>query len=100
MTKTTLNPILLELHGKMGNLVFRRLRNGKVSLIRKADMSNVKWSPAQAANRQRFREAVAQARVALADPQLKAQYEVTAAKTGKRPIEVAISDYLQKHRQK
>ena len=100
MTKVTLNPVLMELHGKMGNLVFRRTRNGEVSLIRKADMSRVKWSPAQAANRQRFREAVAHARLAMADPQLKAQYEEAAAKTGKRVIEVAISDYLRKHRQK
>jgi hypothetical protein len=98
MAKTTLNPVLMEVHGKLGNLVFRRMRSGEVSLIRRADMSRVKWSPAQAANRQRFREAVAHARLALADPQWKTKYEAAAAKTGKRVIEVAISDYLQKHK--
>ena len=100
MTKAKLNPILEELHGKMGDLVFRRMRNGGTSVIRRADMSKVKWSPAQVANRQRFREAIAQARLALADPKQKAKYEKAAAKTGKRLIEVAISDHLQKYKQK
>ena len=99
MPKAKLNPILVELHGKMGDMVFRRTRNGGVSLIRKADMSNVKWSPAQVANRQRFREAVAYAKQLLADPQVRAIYEETGAKQGKRALEVAVSEYLQKQKQ-
>jgi hypothetical protein len=99
MAKAKLNPILLELHGKVGNMVFRRTRNGGVSLIRKADMSNVKWSPAQVANRQRFREAVAYAKQRLADPQARVTYEEIAAKQGKRALEVAVSEYLQQHKQ-
>ena len=99
MAKAKLNPILLELHGKVGNMVFRRTRNGGVSLIRKADMSNVKWSPAQVANRQRFREAVAYAKQRLADPQVRVTYEEIAAKQGKRALEVAVSEYLQQHKQ-
>jgi len=98
MTKVKLNPILLELHGKMGDLVFRRTRNGGVSLIRKADMSNVKWSPAQVANRQRFREAAAYAKQLLADPQVRTAYAEIGAKQGKRASEVAISEYLQTHK--
>jgi len=99
MPKAKLNPILLELHGKLGDMVFRRTRNGGVSVIRKADMSKVKWSPAQVANRQRFREAVAHAKQLLADPQVRATYEEIAAKQGKRALEVAVSEYLQKHKQ-
>ena len=99
MPKAKLNPILLELHGKLGDMVFRRTRNGGVSVIRKADMSKVKWSPAQVANRQRFREAVAYAKQLLADPQVRATYEEIAAKQGKRALEVAVSEYLQKHKQ-
>ena len=99
MAKVKLNPILLELHGKVGDMVFRRTRNGGVSLIRKADMSNVKWSPAQVANRQRFREAAAYAKQLLADPQVRATYEEIAAKQGKRALEVAVSEYLQKQKQ-
>jgi hypothetical protein len=99
MAKVKLNPILLELHGKVGDMVFRRTRNGGVSLIRKADMSNVKWSPAQVANRQRFREAAAYAKQLLSDPQVRATYEEFAAKQGKRASEVAVSEYLQQHKQ-
>ena len=99
MAKVKLNPILVELHGKVGDMVFRRTRNGGVSLIRKADMSKVKWSPAQVANRQRFREAAAYAKQLLADPQVRAAYEKLAAQQGKRASEVAVSEYLQKHKQ-
>ena len=99
MAKVKLNPILVELHGKVGDMVFRRTRNGGVSLIRKADMSNVKWSPAQVANRQRFREAAAYAKQLLADPQVRVTYEEIAEKQGKRASEVAISEYLQKQKQ-
>jgi hypothetical protein len=93
-----LTPILLELHGKVGDIVFRRTRNGRISLIRKADMSNVKWSPAQVANRQCFREAIAYAKRLQADPQVRATYEEIGAKHGKRTLEVAVSEYLQKHK--
>lgn len=99
MAKAKLNPVFVEVHGKLGDMVVRRTRNGGISLIRKADMSKVKWSPAQQANRQRFREAVTYAKEALADPQVRAEYEATAAKQGKRAFEIAISEYLQKQEQ-
>ena len=98
MAKVKLNPMIEEVQGKFGDMVFRRTRNGGLSLIRKADMSKVKWSPAQKANRQRFREATAYAKQALTNPELRAMYEEFAAQTGKRPNEVAISDYLKKQK--
>lgn len=95
MAKAKLNPILLELHGKMGDMVFRRTPRGGMSLIRMADMSRVKWSPAQQANRRRFREAVNLARHALNDPAQRKKYERIAAGTGRRVIDVAVSEFLQ-----
>ena len=95
MAKVKLNPMFEAVHGKFGEMIFRRL-----SCIRRADMSKVKWSPAQQANRQRFREAVAYAQQAPANPQLRATYEQVAAQTGTRPIEVAISDYLRQKQKK
>ena len=59
-------------------------------------MAGVQWSPAQAANRKRFSQAVAYARTAMADPQLRAEYEEAAAKSGKRAFEMAVSDFIQK----
>lgn len=96
MAKVKLSPIVEQVHGQMGEMVFRRTRNGGTSLIRKADMTRVQWSPAQSAHRQRFREAVAYARSALANPQLRAEYEKAAIKSGKRAFDVAVSDYFQK----
>ena len=63
-------------------------------------MSKVKWSPAQRANRQRFRAAVVYAEQELASPQLCATHEEVAAQMGKRPIEAAISDYLRQKQKK
>ncbi len=100
MAKLKLNPVIMELYGQIGDMAFRRIRNGGTSLIRKADMSKVKWSPAQAAHRQRFREAVAYAKQRLADPQVRTTYEEFAVKQGKRAFEIAVSEYFQKLKQK
>lgn len=100
MTKVTLHPSLMGLHGKMGDLVFRTTRNGGTSLIRKADMSNVEWSPAQAAQRKRFREAVTFAQQAMADPEQRKAYEKVAKRKGKRAYEMAISDFIKKEKEK
>ena len=63
-------------------------------------MAGVKWSSAQRANRNRFKQAVAFARAALADPQQRAHYEEAAAKARKRAFEMAVSDFIQKLKEK
>ncbi len=97
MAKVTLSPLVVEIHGKFDNLVFRRTRRGGISIIRKADMSQVEWSPAQSAHRQRFKAAIVYARSAMADPQQRRTYETLAKKKGKRAFEMAVSDYFQKN---
>ena len=77
----------------MGDWVFRRNHSGSLSITKVADMSNVKWSPAQQEHRQRFKEAVASAKEAMADPLTRARYEEAAAKKGKRPFDLAVSDF-------
>jgi hypothetical protein len=94
MAKVKLNPVMEELHGQVGEMVFRRTHSGGTSLMRKPDMSGVAWSEAQVAHRERFRQAVAQARMALADPQVRAVYEREAAAKGKRPFDLAVSDFF------
>lgn len=49
-------------------------------------MSRVKWSDAQRAHRQRFKQAVAYAKAAMADERLRARYEQAAVMQGKRPF--------------
>ena len=97
MAKVKLNPIIEELTGRLGNLVFRRTHTGNVSLIKSPNMSHVQWSPAQEAHRRRFKEAVAYARSAMADPEIRQIYEQMAVekKKNKRPFDMAVSDYFQ-----
>ncbi len=94
MVKITLNPIIKDARGKLDGLVFRRSHTGEMSLIKLADMSQVKWSKAQKAHRQRFKKAVAYAKAALAEPKVRAKYEKAAVKAGKRPFDLAVSDYF------
>ena len=98
MTKAKLNPVLELLTGKMGSMVFRRAHTGKLSLIKSPDMSRVKWSPAQKEHRRRFKQAVAYARAAMADPDIRPIYERMAAeqKKNKRPFDMAVSDYFKR----
>ncbi len=96
MAKAKLNPLVELITGKVGNLVFRRAHTGKLSVICRADMSGVKWSPAQKAHRQRFREAVCYAKAVMKDPEIRPVYERMAAekKNNKRPFDMAVSDYF------
>ena len=94
MAKITLHPMVQSAQGKMGNAVFRRSHTGGMTLIKLADMSHVKWSEAQQAHRQRFKEAVAYAKAAMADPELRVVYEKLATEQHKRPYDLAVSDYF------
>jgi hypothetical protein len=94
MAKVILDPMLTAIHGRSGNLVFRRSRNGDVYTMKLPDMSKVKWSEAQKGHRERFKEAIAYAKAAMAEPTVRAQYEKIAAKKGGSPFFVAVSDYF------
>jgi len=94
MAKVTLSPLIKDIRGKLGDTVFRRLPNGELIASKTPDMSNVTWSKAQKAHRQRFKQAIAYAKAAMAEPKVRAQYEKAAVKAGKRPFDLAVSDYF------
>lgn len=94
MSKVTLNPIIKTIHGRLGGIVFRRTPAGGVSAIKRADMSNVQWSEAQQTHRKQFKEAIAYARAAMAEPAVRLIYEERARKQNKRAFHVAVSDYF------
>lgn len=94
MAKVVLNPLIKEIHGRTGNIILRRSRKGDIHVMKLPDMSKVKWSEAQQAHRQRFREATAYAKAAMADPKVRARYGKIAAKENKSPFFAAVSDYL------
>ena len=81
---------------KEDKYTFRRTRQGKggkTIVIKKADMSNVQWSPAQKSTRGHFGEAVAFAQSVLADPELKKAYDKRARRKGTDAYHLAISEY-------
>lgn len=95
MTKLTLHPIIERMQGKIGDLVFRKAHTGEMTVIRRADMSGVKWSTAQKKHRRRFKEAVSYARAAMQVPEVRALYVEKAREKNKRPFDMAVSDYFQ-----
>jgi hypothetical protein len=80
--------------GKMGEFTYRWMY-GKQTLMKTPDMSRVKWSKAQKASRQRFGEAIAYAKQAMADSEVRGHYEKVAKKAGRQPFRVAVSDFFE-----
>ena len=99
MSKVEFHGPIKSLSGRLrkdDKVTFRRTRkgkNGRTILIKKADMSNVEWSPAQKATRGHFGEAVAFAQNVLADPELRKEYEKRAKRKGTDAYHLAISEY-------
>ena len=94
MTRVRLHPPVKSMSGKMGIYTYR-VMYGKQTLMKTPDMSKVKWSKAQEASRQRFAEAIAYARQAMADPEVRAHYETVAKKAERQPFRVAVSDFFE-----
>jgi hypothetical protein len=90
--KVELNPTVDKYRGKLGKMTFRWMY-GKQTVMKTPDMSKVKWSKAQKANRERFAEAIHYARQAMADPKVRAQYEKRGKQAGRQPFRVAVSDF-------
>ena len=91
--KVELNPTVDKYRGKIGKLAYR-VMYGKQTVMKTPDMSNVKWSKAQKASRQRFSDAIHYAKQAMADPKVRAQYEKAGKKANRQPFRVAVSDFL------
>jgi len=92
MAKVTLDAPFQRFTGRIGKLSYRWMY-GKQTVMKTPDMSKVKWSKAQKANRQRFAEAIAYARQAMADPALRKHYERLGTKANRQPFRVAVSDF-------
>lgn len=94
MNKVKLNPMVEHLQGSFGEVVFRQSASGRIFASHKPDMSNVVWSKAQTAQRERFRLATAYAHAAMADEHARSVYEREAATQGKRAFHLAVADYF------
>ena len=92
MAKLSLNALVGELHGKLGDLVIRKIR-GRYYIGAKPTPQK-KPTAGQKAFRQRFWMASNYARHVQRDPTLKAFYEPIARELGLRVRAVAISDWF------
>ena len=94
MPKVTLHPTIRNLSGKMGHVVFRTNRKTGTPTISKVhDMTKVKWSKAQKAQRRSFKKAVAYAKTVMTQPEVWAAYQALAKKQRKRAWDLAVSDH-------
>ena len=94
MPKIKLAPFVEEIHGTLDGWVFKKSPQGEMIITKKPDMSKVKWSKAQKANRQRMSKAITATQIALMDPKVKDRYERKAKKQGRRAWNLALSDCL------
>jgi hypothetical protein len=95
MARVRLHPLFKYLRGTIKGMVFRLSHSGTVSAYLSPDMSRVEWSQDQVSHRERMAEAIAYAKVASRDPQVREIYLQMARKVFKnnRPYNMALSDY-------
>jgi hypothetical protein len=93
MAKIKLNPIVEEVSGGFGNIVFRASK-GKTVMCRKPDFSNIELSDNQAEHRERFRQAVAYGRSVMADPDLRAMYEQASERKDIPVFALTVADFF------
>lgn len=93
MANVKLNPILERIRGQVGDLVFKRYEDRTI-LSRKADPSGRPPSPAQAAHRERFKQAALYGRMVLADPDARTFYEGEAEERHVPLFSLTIADFF------
>lgn len=91
MAKVVMNELMKALKGKLGDLVYRQMRDGSVVVSLSPDFSRRKFSKAQKDHQSRFKEASTYARFAA-----KAQpiYAELARGTLKTAYNIALSDWF------
>jgi len=93
MAKAKMNPVMDNISGAIGDLVFRNCA-GNVVVGRKPDTSGRVQSAAQRNHVERFCQGAFYAKSALADPQVRPVYEAVAKAKGKPAFSLALGDYL------
>ncbi|OIN96810.1 MAG: hypothetical protein COS37_00675 [Anaerolineae bacterium CG03_land_8_20_14_0_80_58_20] len=95
MAKVAKNIVLYGASGSLGDQLVIRQRKGQtvLSAMPRVD-ANRQATPAQAANRARFQEAIFYGKAQLADPQAQAGYQAKAAGTPRSAFNVAVADFF------
>ena len=93
MAKVKLNPVLEQIRGQVGDLVFKRYGD-EVIISQKPDLSDVVPTEAQQAARDRFRQAALYGKLVLADPATKTLYEKAAKAKGQPVFSLTVADFF------
>jgi hypothetical protein len=93
MAKVKLNPVLEQMRGPVGDLVFKHYGNSVV-VGSKPDRSGIQPTEAQLQHQERFRQAVLYGQLVMADPEKKALYAEAAKASGKPLFSLTIADFF------
>jgi hypothetical protein len=93
MAKVKLNPALEAIHGKVGDLVFKRYE-GREIVGPVPDRTGVVATANQLAQQDKFRLAALYGKAALADPQTKQVYSDAADRKGVPIFALTVADFL------
>lgn len=92
MARAKSSPVISAIKGRIGDIVLKQYGNRTV-VSKLPDMSKIRPTKKQKAERSRFKEAVAYAQSIVRDPKKKAAYKKTLRR-GKRVYQSAIKEYL------
>jgi hypothetical protein len=105
MAIVKLGPLLQEVHGKIGDLVFRRGPDGKTIVSKAPQIKKKKSQKAQKAEkarnarqRQLMYDAHDYARAAMANPEMREHYEQQAKRKRKKAYSLAFASFFRVHR--
>ncbi len=93
MAKVKVNPIIEQVRGKVGDLVFKRYGDDVV-LSRMPDTEGQVATAAQVAARNRFRQAALYGKLVMADMTTKALYEAEAKASGQPVFSLTVADFF------
>ena len=93
MAQATLNPVLLRLRGKVGDLIFKNV-NGKTVVACKAAMPAYPETEPQRATRHNFRNGILYGKMVMADPVAHSVYAEAAKRRGEPIYSVMIGDFM------
>ena len=92
MTDVVLHPTVERFRGAMGRMVFKKYK-GRTIVCRKPDV-NETVSQAQIDHRERFKQAAAYGKLALANPATRALYEQAAKEKDVPVFSVCVADFF------
>lgn len=93
MARVRLNPVIEQIRGAVGNLVFRR-QGGRVIVTRKPEESDHPPTEAQQIQRDLFRQAAFYGNAAFADPDTREIYAAIAAARNAPIFSTMVQDFL------